>query len=283
MKDGKLKIVPVFEDIMPQEYIDLVNNGPFGEDYGVSDLGSFKELLEEHPLCAGCGLALAKRLIAASFPNPEDTIVVGTTGCSSLSFTQMALHNIHSIFGNQNAVASGLKRALKIRFPEKTKDVVVIGGDGGLGDIGLGMVMHSWFRGENIATIMLDNEAYVNTGGQESGMSTLGKVLNMAPTGKKFPKLSLPKIAYDSGCVYTALVNPADAKKLGKIVRNAILMARELGPTYVQIYCPCPTNFKFKPEETLDKLKERRKEDYKTQEFISPEAKQFIERLEGEK
>ena len=283
MKDGKFKIVPVFEDIMPQEYIDLVNNGPFGEDYGVSDLGSFKELLEEHPLCAGCGLALAKRLIAASFPNPEDTIVVGTTGCSSLSFTQMALHNIHSIFGNQNAVASGLKRALKIRFPEKTKDVVVIGGDGGLGDIGLGMVMHSWFRGENIATIMLDNEAYANTGGQESGMSTLGKVLNMAPTGKKFPKLSLPKIAYDSGCVYTALVNPADAKKLGKIVRNAILMARELGPTYVQIYCPCPTNFKFKPEETLDKLKERRKEDYKTQEFISPEAKQFIERLEGEK
>lgn len=77
----------------------------------------------------------------------------------------MAVHNIHSLFGNQDAVASGLKRALKLRYPEKTKDVVVIAGDGATADIGLDMVMQSWFRRENITTIMLDNEAYANTGG----------------------------------------------------------------------------------------------------------------------
>lgn len=276
-----VKISPGFEKVMPKDYQDLVKDGPYGKELEIGALGTFKELIEEHPLCAGCGLALSQRLILASLPNPENTVIVGTTGCSSLSFAQVAIHNIHSIFGNQNAVATGLKRALEIRFPDKTKDVVVMGGDGGIADIGLGMVMHSWFRGEKFTTIMLDNEAYANTGGQESGMSQKGAVLYMAPTGKKFPKLSLPEIARDSGCVYAAAVNPANPKRLGKMVRQAILIARELGPTYIQVYCPCPTNYKFKPAESLKRAKEREKDgSYPVKEYFSPEAKEFVERLE---
>ena len=275
------KISPGFEDIMPDEYKDLVENGPFGRELGVGDLGTFKELLEEHPLCAGCGLAMSKRFILASLPDPSNTIIVGTTGCSSLSFSQVGVHNIHSLFGNQNAVATGLKRALKMRYPDKIKDVVAIGGDGAIGDIGLDMVMHSWFRGENFATIMLDNEAYANTGGQESGMSQKGQVLHMAPTGKKYAKLSLPEIARQSGCAYTARVTPEKGRRLGKIVRRAILIARELGPTYVQIYCACPTNYKFKPSESLKVAKGKEKTGgYATEEYMSPQAEEFIAKME---
>ena len=150
MNKNIFRISPSFEDIMPDEYKELVESGPYGKGLGVSQLGTYKELLEEHPLCAGCGLALSLRLILASLPNPEDTVIVGSTGCSALAFPQVALHNIHSLFGNQNAVASGLKRALKLRFPDKVKDVIVIAGDGATADIGLDMVMHSWFRCENI-------------------------------------------------------------------------------------------------------------------------------------
>lgn len=276
-----VKISPGFEEVMPKDYQDLVENGPYGKGLDIDNLGTFKELIEEHPLCAGCSLALSKRLILASLPNPEDTVIVGTTGCSSLSFSQVAIHNIHSLFGNQNAVATGLKRALTIRFPQRIKDVVVMGGDGGIGDIGLGMVMHSWFRGEKFTTIMFDNEAYSNTGGQESGMSPQGVVLYMAPKGKKFPKISLPEIARDAGCVYVGVVTPANHRLLGKMVRYAILIARELGPTYVQIYCPCPTNYKFKPAESLKRAKEKEKDgSYPLREYFAPKAKEFIERLE---
>jgi len=278
------RISPGFEDIMPTEYRELVERGPFGKGLGVSDLGTFKELLEEHPLCAGCGLALSLRLILASLPNPEDTIIVGSTGCSALAFPQVALHNIHSLFGNQNAVATGLKRALKLRFPDKIKDVVVIAGDGATADIGLDMVMQSWFRRENITTIMLDNEAYANTGGQESGMSQEGTVLNMAPKGKKFPKISLTEIARESGCAYVASGSPVHPKKLEKIVRRAILVARETGPAYVQVFCPCPTNYKFKPAEVQKRIKERIKAGtYRIVEYIAPEAQELINQLEGGK
>ncbi|MBU0693642.1 MAG: ferredoxin oxidoreductase [Candidatus Omnitrophica bacterium] len=276
-----VKISPGFEEIMPKDYKDLVSNGPYGKGFGIKELGTFKELIEEHPLCAGCGLALSKRLILASLPSPENTIIVGTTGCSSLSFSQVALHNIHSIFGNQNAVATGLKRALEIRFPDVIKDVVAIGGDGAIGDIGLGMVMHSWFRGEKFATIMLDNESYANTGGQESGMSQQGAVLNMAPTGKKYNKLPMAEIARDAGCVYSVSVTFAKPKRLEKIIRRAVLIARQLGPTYIQIYCPCPTNYKHKPSESLERARDAEKSGaYPVKEYMSPEAEELIKKLE---
>ncbi|MCG8499924.1 MAG: thiamine pyrophosphate-dependent enzyme [Firmicutes bacterium] len=277
------KMCPEFEDIMPDEYKELVEKGPYGKGYGVSDLGNFKELIEEHPLCAGCGLALALRLVIASLPVPEETIVVGSTGCSSLLFPQVALHNIHSIFGNQNAVATGLKRAMQLRFPDKEKDVVVIAGDGATADIGLDMVMQSWFRRERLTTIMLDNEAYANTGGQESGMSVEKKVLNMAPTGKKFPKICLPEVAREAGCDYVATVSSANSRRIEKVVRQAVLTAREVGPSYVQIFSPCPTNYKFKSHESVAMAKAREKDGtYSMVEYVSDNARSFLEGLKEE-
>ncbi len=268
------KIAPAFEDIMPEEYLELVRNGPYGRNLRLKDLGTFKELIEEHPLCAGCAPALAIRLVVASLPAPEDTVIVGTTGCSSLLMPQLAIHNIHSIYGNQNAVASGLKRALAMRFPDRCKDVVVIAGDGGTADIGLAMTMHSWFRRERITTVMLDNECYANTGGQESGTSREGAVLNMAPLGKKYPKIPMPELAKESGCAYVAVVSPAYPRRLERVVRRAIFVAREIGPTYVQIFCPCITNYKLSVSEAMKMMKET-----KPKEYMNHDAKNLIERL----
>lgn len=271
-----LKPNPHFADILPQEYKDLVANGPFGSEKGMSDLGSFKELIEEHPLCAGCSLALAYRLIIGSLPAPEDTVIVGSTGCSSLAFTQLAVHNVHSLFGNQNSVATGLKRALKLRFPDKNKDVIVMAGDGATADIGLDMTLHSWFRGEKIATVMFDNELYANTGGQESGMSQQDKVLYMAPTGKKFGKINLIELAKSSGCAYVARLSVAKPKSITTSFKKAVLIAREVGPTYIQIHVPCPTNLKIKSSDGIGSAMERTKTDYIFEEYISPAAAEYL-------
>lgn len=271
-----LKPNPHFKDLLPQEYKDLVSSGQFGSEKTLTDFGSFKELIEEHPLCAGCSLALAYRLIIGSLPTPEDTVIVGSTGCSSLAFTQLAVHNIHSLFGNQNSIATGLKRALKIRFPDKNKDVVVMAGDGATADIGLDMTLHSWIRGENITTVMFDNELYANTGGQESGMSQLHSVLHMAPTGKKFKKINLPELAKSSGCVYVVTVSVARPKSISSCFKKAVLIAREIGPTYMQIHVPCPTNLKIKSSDGIAAAQQRMKEDYAFLEYISDEAAEYL-------
>jgi len=201
MGKDKIKISPALEDIMPVEYRELVADATYGkEGRGWKDIGSAKELIEEHSLCAGCPESIAFRYVLASLPNPEDTVMVGSTGCTSLVFPHVAIHNIHSLFGNQNAVATGLKRALKVRFPDKEKDVVVLAGDGATVDIGLDFTLQSWFRQEKFTTICFDNELYANTGGQESGLTQKGFVMKMAPQGKKFNKVRMPEIARESGC-----------------------------------------------------------------------------------
>jgi len=274
METQKIKPVEAFKDDLPDDYRELAQSGYSNQ--GLSGLGVVKELTEQHPHCAGCGVALGIRLAIASLPSPENTIVVGTPGCSFFALSQTAVNYSNTAFGNQNAVASGLKRMLTIRYPQKSKDVVVIVGDGAIADIGLDMTLQSWFRGEKITTIMLDNEVYGNTGGQESGMSPIGQKLNMAPTGKKFPKIPVYEMARTAGCAFTARVTVASPYKLEKAIRTAILVSRTVGPSYVQIYTPCPTNMKFPSNKTIEIAKKAQENYYFYDEFISEDAQAFL-------
>ena len=83
-------ITPVaeFADLLPREYKELIDNGPFFDAKNVDNLGTFREIIDEHPHCAGCGVALGIRLVAAALPAPQDTIIVGTPGCSFFGLSQ---------------------------------------------------------------------------------------------------------------------------------------------------------------------------------------------------
>lgn len=282
----RIKIAPEFYDIMPPEYQELVNNATYGKtDRGWKDIGTKKELIEEHSLCAGCPESMAFRYILASLPNPEDTIMCGSTGCTSLVFPHVAIHNIHSLFGNQNAIASGLKRALTVRFPGRIKDVVVLAGDGATVDIGLDMTMQSWFRQEKFTTICFDNELYANTGGQESGLMQKGFVAKMAPVGKKFDKVRLPEIAREAGCHYVVQCTVSKPSLIERHLKNAIFIAREIGPTYLQLYTPCILEIGKNSMEGLQEMRDSEKpgERFAQKEYVSDVAKTYLAELAAEK
>ena len=286
MSKEKIALCEDLADIMPPEYHELVENATYGkQDRGWKDIGSSKELVEQHSLCAGCPESIAFRYILASLPNPEDTVFVGSTGCTSLVFPHVAVHNIHSLFGNQNAIASGLKRALKARFPDREKDVVVLAGDGATVDIGLDMTMQSWFRQEKFTTICFDNELYANTGGQESGLMQKGFVAKMAPKGKNFEKVRLPEIAREAGCHYSFILTVSKPNRVEEVINNAVHIAREVGPTFVQLYTPCILEIGKQSMEGLDEMKDSEKIGgrFVQKEFITPEAQVVIDRLKQEK
>ncbi|MEJ5172600.1 MAG: thiamine pyrophosphate-dependent enzyme [Hydrogenothermaceae bacterium] len=278
-----VRITTGFEDYMPKDYVDLVKYGQFGKDYDIQELGTFKELVEEHPMCAGCFMAYFIRVFYASLPKPEDTIVIGTAGCARLQLSQAAVPFIYGNYGDTNAVASGLKRALEIRFPDKVKDVVVVAGDGGLMDIGFGMTMHSWFRRERFTTIMVDNEVYGNTGGQESGMSPKGVQLKMAPKGKKFDKINAVELAKAAGCVYVARIAPTNPKRLAKTIKRAIIAARHFGPTFIHAYTSCNIEYSIPTEKVLEDARNREKKDFAFYEWMSDDVKAYFEQIESNK
>ena len=215
-------------------------------------------------------------------PNPEHTIVVGTAGCGRLAISQASVPFIYGNYGDTNAVASGLKRGLEIRFPNQNKDVVVMAGDGGLVDIGFQGLMHSWFRKENFTTIMLDNEVYGNTGGQESGMTVQGKVLKMAPRGKFGEKMDVLGLAKVAKVDYIARLAPTNPSKVVRTIRRAIMVAREVGHSYVQAYTSCNIEYSIPTPEVMKDAFEVEKDRYGFEEIISDRAKEYL-REQGEK
>src|SRR5688500_18797205 len=265
-----------FEKFMPKEYRDMVEHGPFGKKVSVSQMGSFKEVLEEHPMCAGCAMTLFIRLAMIAFPNPEDTITVGTAGCGRLAISQAAIPFVYGNYGDQNGVASGLSRGLRLRFGDKPKDVVVIAGDGGTADIGFQQDLHSWFRKERFTTIMLDNEVYGNTGGQESGMTTRGAVLKMAPLGKKFEKMDMVTMAKVAGCSYIATVVPNNPRRVESVIKKAVLIARDIGHTYIQDYTSCNIEYENPTDHELEDTNTVEIDRYKFAEYISDEAREHL-------
>lgn len=278
-----LKISPGFESYMPKEYVDLVERGPYGREVKVSEMGTFKEIIEEHPMCAGCAMTLFIRTALIGLPAPEHTVILGTAGCGRLVLSQASIPFIYGNYGDTNGVASGLKRGLEIRFPNQMKDVVVMAGDGGLSDIGFSAVMHSWFRKEKFTTVMLDNEVYGNTGGQESGMTNKGVVLKMAPHGKKFEKMDMIGLAKTAGVAYIARLAPTNPTRIANVIRKAVLIAREVGPTYVQAYTSCNIEYAIPTPKVMDDAREVEKDRYGFMEIISDEAKAYLEGIEQEK
>ena len=71
MSKERIKIAPEMFDIMPEEYQDLVERATYGKDgRGWKDIGTSKELIEEHSLCAGCpgvhGVSVHPGIVARS-------------------------------------------------------------------------------------------------------------------------------------------------------------------------------------------------------------------------
>lgn len=271
---------PGFEELLPIEYRDLIKHGQYGREVKVSEMGKFKELVEEHPMCAGCAMTLFIRLVMMALPNPEHTINVGTAGCGRLAISQANIPFIYGNYGDSNSVASGLKRGLELRFPNQFKDVVVMAGDGGLIDIGFQGLMHSWFRQEKFTTIMLDNEVYGNTGGQESGMTLKGQVLKMAPRGKLTGKIDALSLAKVAGCAYIVQIAPTNPSRVMRTIRRAVLIAREIGPTYIQAYTSCNIEYAIPTPDVMQDAFDVEKDRYGFEEFMTDDAKAYITEVE---
>lgn len=276
-----INVSPVLKPFLPKEYLDLINLGPFGKNIKLSDVGSVKELLEEHPMCEGCAMAYFIRMTFLALPAPEHTVMVGTAGCGRLAISQGAVPFVYGNYCDTNGVATGIKRGLAIRFPNQFKDVVVMAGDGGLADIGFSQVMHSWFRKEKFATIMLDNEVYGNTGGQESGMTRKGEVVKMAPVGKQFDKIDMLELARASGVAYIARLTITNPARIFNTIRKAILIAREIGPTYVQAYTSCNIEYSIPPEKVMEDARKVEQDRYSFIEEISDTAREYLEKVHG--
>jgi len=210
-----------------------------------------------HTACAGCGQSLAARLvIEASGPN---TIVVNNTGCLEVFSTKYpesawGVPWIHSLFENAAAVASGVEAALKYEGKKDGINVIAQAGDGGTADIGLQALSGMLERGHDILYVCYDNEAYMNTGIQRSGLTPYDTNTTTSPIGNKStgnirPKKPMPEIALAHGIPYVATCSAGLAQDLQRKVKKAHSIK---GPKYIQIHVPCPLGWRYESAFTTE-------------------------------
>jgi len=209
-----------------------------------------------HTGCAGCGQALAARLVIDAAG--KNTIVVNNTGClevftTGYPYTSWRVPFIHSLFENAGAVASGVESALNYLGIKDNVNVIAQAGDGGFADIGLQAFSGLWERGHDILTICYDNEAYMNTGIQRSGTTPTGTNTTTTPVGKDSAgnlrwKKNLVDIALAHKCVYVATASVHLPIDLQNKVKKALKMK---GPKFIHILAICPLGWGSDPAETI--------------------------------
>jgi len=213
-----------------------------------------------HTACAGCGQSLGARLVIdAAGPN---TIVVNNTGCLEVFSTKYPetaweVPWIHSLFENAAAVASGVESALKFMGTKDTINVIAQAGDGGTADIGLQALSGMLERNHDILYVCYDNEAYMNTGIQRSGLTPFDTNTTTSPIGSQSlgnirPKKPLPEIAAAHGVPYVATASVAFPNDVQRKVKKALSIK---GAKYLQIHVPCPLGWRHESGATIQVAK----------------------------
>jgi pyruvate/2-oxoacid:ferredoxin oxidoreductase beta subunit len=161
--------------------------------------------------------------------------------------------HIDTAFEVTGASVSGIRAALDARG---IKDVTVMGwaGDGGTADIGIQALSGMVERGTRAIYVMYDNEAYMNTGIQRSSETPVGAWTTTTPVGnirdyKKAPKKNMVEIMVAHQIPYAATANVAWPKDFIEKIQKAMAVQ---GPTFIHVFAPCPTGWRYPPEKTLE-------------------------------
>lgn len=226
---------------------------------------SVKELPEEeffigHKACAGCGGSLAVRLALKVLG--KDTYAALPAGCMSavgFIYPQMAfgINAQISTFPGTASMLSGMRSALN-RSGRENAHVVGFAGDGGTADIGIQALSGALDRDDRIIYVCYDNEAYMNTGIQKSGLTPYGAKTTTTPAGKRIPgcltrKKDLLAIVAAHGIGYAATASVGYPQDYMNKIRKASL---QKGASFIHVYASCPTGWGTPSETAVEIAKE---------------------------
>jgi pyruvate ferredoxin oxidoreductase beta subunit len=219
-----------------------------------------KEFFYGHKACAGCGGSVAVRLaLKVLGERTYSALPAGCMAAVGFIFPQMAFMNnsIITTFPGVASMASGIAAGAKALGQIDFK-TVCFAGDGGTADIGLQALSGMIDRDDDVLYICYDNEAYMNTGIQKSGLTPYGTQTTTTPAGKnsqgtKTNKKNLFEIiaAHDIKYAATASIGyPQDyINKVNKAKHTK-------GATFIHVYASCPTGWGTPTETSIEIAKE---------------------------
>jgi pyruvate ferredoxin oxidoreductase beta subunit len=215
-----------------------------------------QEFLYGHKACSGCSIGIVGRLTLKVYG--KRTQVVTPANCMSTVTMQYPQSNFQvpsltMAFAGTGAMLSGIGAAYKALGMDDDSYVVGFSGDGGTADIGLQSLSGAVEQGYNFLYICLDNEAYMNTGIQRSGLTPIGASTTTTPAGSQSfgemkPKKNMFEIMIAHRIPYAATASIAYPNDLvAKLEKSKAIK----GPSFIHVMCPCPTGWGFPTDMTV--------------------------------
>lgn len=213
------------------------------------------EFFYGHKACAGCGGSLA--VINALEVLGKNAFAVLPAGCMSavgFNFPQLCFSNnaIISTFAGTASMLTGVEAGLRVKG---ITDFTAVGfaGDGGTADIGIQALSGAIDKGDNILYICYDNEAYMNTGIQKSGLTPFGARTTTTPAGQNIhgnirPKKNMFEIAAAHDITYAATATVGYMEDFLTKVKKA---SEIKGTKYIHVIAPCPTGWGIPVSDTV--------------------------------
>ena len=200
------------------------------------------------PLCAGCMASLGLKLALNTLG--KNTIVINASGCMTLLSvypnSPMRVPFIHVAIENSAAVATGIYSAYKQRGEHV--NILIYAGDGATYDIGLQSLSGACDRRDDFLYICYNNQAFMNTGIQQSSATPLGARTTTTPCGKEnkmgnlLQRKPMEKIMAAHGIPYVATACVSFPEDFMEKIRKA---SHIVGPKFIDLLCPCTTGWGF--------------------------------------
>ena len=196
--------------------------------------------------CPGCGGPLFWKLALKTLG--KNTIVYGDGPCAMCALRSIKIPHFAIHFSFIADGATGI--AATLRAKGRT-DVTLVssGGDGATADISFGKISAAAERNENMIQLCIDNEAYMNTGIQKSGLTPYGAWTTTTPTGKENNKKDIPMIIAAHKVPYVATASVAYPQDLARKLEKAKSIE---GFKYIHTVIPCPTGWRFDPAKAVE-------------------------------
>jgi pyruvate ferredoxin oxidoreductase beta subunit/2-oxoisovalerate ferredoxin oxidoreductase beta subunit len=205
-----------------------------------------------HLACQGCGGALSLRMALKvlgkncvfDIPACCMAVIDGPFPVSSLGVPLF-----HIAFGATASAASGIRAGFAAQGRD---DITVVGwaGDGATFDIGLGAVSACAARNDDYLYVCYDNEAYMNTGIQQSGATPKSAWTTTTPgsTPKLSPKKDIISIMAAHNIPYIATASPSHPDDFLRKFERA---KNTKGFRFIHIFAPCPPGQRFAEQNTI--------------------------------
>jgi 2-oxoglutarate/2-oxoacid ferredoxin oxidoreductase subunit beta len=209
-----------------------------------------------HAYCSGCGHGVAHRLVAEVIDElgaRERTVGVAPVGCAVFAYDYWNFDVTEAPHGRTPCVAAGIKRVLPGHV------VFSYQGDGDLASIGMGEILHTANRGENITVVFINNANYGMTGGQLAPTTPLGMKTSTTPLGRTAADghpLKIPEILNAlEAPVYLdrqSLHDPLHIRKAKASLLKAFkLQEAGKGFALVELLSACPSNWYKTPVDSM--------------------------------